>query len=60
MNLGGEAVYPVADALAARGVPFVFASGYDAHMLPERFRGVPLCEKPLDPQQVGEAVERMR
>ena len=29
VNLQGEMAYPVADALVARGVPFVFATGYD-------------------------------
>jgi hypothetical protein len=28
INLAGEAVTPVADRLAALGVPFVFATGY--------------------------------
>lgn len=48
VNLGGEPVYPLADALEARGVPFVFATGYDVWALPERFAGVPRCEKPID------------
>jgi hypothetical protein len=30
-------VYAVADALATRGVPFVFATGYDREAMPERF-----------------------
>jgi len=33
MNLGGDRSYPVADALAARGVPFAFATGYGGHTL---------------------------
>src|SRR5262249_477527 len=32
INLGGEMAFPVADALLARGVPFVFATGYDAQV----------------------------
>ena len=28
VNIGGEKVYPVAEALTARGVPFIFATGY--------------------------------
>src|SRR5882672_10430883 len=35
VNLNGEPVSPVADALVARGVPFVFATGYGEHGLPE-------------------------
>jgi hypothetical protein len=30
INLRGEVIYPLADALRQRGVPFVFATGYDA------------------------------
>lgn len=48
VNLGGEKVYRVADALIARAVPFVFATGYDAFMTPQAYAGVPRCEKPVD------------
>jgi ActR/RegA family two-component response regulator len=47
VNLGAERVYPVADALTARGVPFVFATGYDPWVIPEPYRTIPLCEKPI-------------
>src|SRR4051794_9809722 len=33
-NLRGESVLPVAEALAGRGVPFVFATGYDQDAVP--------------------------
>ncbi|MGF1627658.1 MAG: response regulator [Alphaproteobacteria bacterium] len=48
INLRGERVYPVADALTARGVPFVFATGYDMATVPETYAQVPRCEKPVD------------
>ena len=47
VNLGAERVYPVADALTARGVPFVFATGYDPWTIPKSYRAIPLCEKPI-------------
>ncbi|UYY57518.1 response regulator [Sphingomonas sp. S2-65] len=47
INLRGEMVFPVADTLRARGVPFAFATGYDQWALPERFTGAPRVEKPL-------------
>ncbi|MCD2323348.1 response regulator [Sphingomonas sp. IC-56] len=47
INLRGEMVFPVADVLAKRGVPFAFATGYDEWALPERFAGAPRVEKPL-------------
>jgi CheY-like chemotaxis protein len=48
INLRGERVYRVADALAACGVPFVFTTGYDALAIPDAYAGVPICEKPVD------------
>jgi CheY-like chemotaxis protein len=36
---------PVADALMARGVPFLFASGYDPGGFDPRYAGVPRLEK---------------
>ena len=47
INLRDERVYPVADALAARGVPFVFLTGYDAQVIPDTYAGVPRSEKPV-------------
>ncbi|CAN7692815.1 response regulator [Rhizobium sp. LjRoot98] len=48
VNLGNEPVFPVADLLAKRKVPFVFATGYDASIMPPRFRGVSTWGKPID------------
>jgi ActR/RegA family two-component response regulator len=47
INLRDERVYPVADVLAARGVPFVFLTGYDAQVIPDTYAGVPRSEKPV-------------
>ena len=47
VNLNGETTGPVAEALAARGTPFVFATGYGEHGLPEQFRNRPLLKKPF-------------
>jgi CheY-like chemotaxis protein len=47
VNLRGETTGPVAEALAARGTPFVFATGYGEHGLPEQFRDRPLLKKPF-------------
>jgi len=47
INVRDGRVYPVADALAARGVPFVFLTGYDARVIPDAYAGVPRCEKPV-------------
>lgn len=47
INLGSETSMPIADSLAAKGVPFVFASGYgDGADLPEAHADVPVVTKP--------------
>ena len=48
--------WPVLDALAERGVPVVFATGYDAASIPDRYAGIPRCEKPVDPSKVARAL----
>jgi CheY-like chemotaxis protein len=53
VNLAGSPVFPVADALAARDIPFVFLTGYDSTILPERFRQRPFCQKPYPTQRLG-------
>jgi CheY-like chemotaxis protein len=52
VNLHGEQVFPVADALAARGIPFVFVTGYGAGGLPLRFKDSPVLTKPYRPAAV--------
>ncbi|MFN3513141.1 MAG: response regulator [Phenylobacterium sp.] len=57
VNLGGgETVFPLAKALQARGVPFVFATGYGA--LPENgFSDAPLIHKPVDTGKLRPLIE---
>lgn len=50
-------VYPLADLLAKRGVPFLFVSGYSAVDIPRRYRGVELIVKPTSLQAFHAAVE---
>ncbi|EYD76939.1 putative response regulator receiver (CheY-like protein) [Rubellimicrobium mesophilum DSM 19309] len=52
VNLAGRMVFPVAEVLSRRGVPFVFATGYERWALPEAFARVPRCDKPLDADEV--------
>ncbi|MGY2053126.1 response regulator [Methylobacterium sp. JK268] len=59
INLRGESAFPVAEALAARAVPYVFATGYDRVALPEAFREVPHWEKPFDPTRLARMLARM-
>ncbi len=47
LNLRGKKVYPVAEQLAARGIPFIFATGGGGHDI-EGFPGCPWVAKPFD------------
>lgn len=53
---GGETSWPIADRLAAAGVPFVFASGGSGEMVTERFRDRPVLSKPFTMRGVEEAL----
>jgi len=49
-------VFPVAEALRARGVPFVLTTGYNEQAIPDRYKDVARYEKPFDPAQVIRAL----
>ena len=52
LRLGqGETSYPIADQLAAKGVPFAFATGSDG-AIAARFSGVPVLRKPFGDQDL--------
>jgi DNA-binding response OmpR family regulator len=47
VNVGNEMIFPVADALLERSVPFLFATGEHRKTIPRRFAGVGVCQKPV-------------
>jgi DNA-binding NtrC family response regulator len=47
INLNGQKSYPVADMLAARGVPFIFSTGYKKDSLPISYQSFPMLQKPF-------------
>ena len=47
VNLAGERIDPVADALCERNVPFLFVTGYGASALPGEYAERPLLHKPF-------------
>src|SRR2546422_6184923 len=49
INLRGKPAFAVADALANRNIPFVFATGYRAVDVPARYSDVARFEKPMPP-----------
>jgi PAS domain S-box-containing protein len=48
VNLDGEMVYPLADLLTHRGVPFIFVTGYGIESIDRRFTHIPVIQKPVD------------
>ena len=58
INLAGENCFPIADALAARGVPFMFLTGYGATVLPAPYRDVPCLPKPFNLTEMHTLVKR--
>ncbi len=48
INLDGELVYSLAEMLAARKIPFVFATGYGAESIEQRFEHIPVLQKPIE------------
>lgn len=56
VNLGGEASYSVADALARRSISFVFSTGYGEHGIEARFDDRPVLRKPYSDEQLGAAL----
>nr|WP_170316141.1 response regulator [Microvirga calopogonii] len=57
LNLAGVLTYPVADVLAGRGIPFIFATGYGSGGLKETYAGWATLQKPFDQQALEYAVE---
>lgn len=59
MNLDGDRTHGVADALAARGIPFVFATGYGAGDMANGYRDRPVLNKPFTPGELAEVLARL-
>lgn len=56
VNLRGRPIYPVAEALEARDVPFLFCTGYEMVDPEGRFPHVPIIRKPVHPAAVSAAL----
>ena len=59
VNLDGQMSYPIADALAARGVPFVFSTGYDKDTLLDRYRTFPVLQKPIQRSELSDTLAKL-
>jgi CheY-like chemotaxis protein len=59
VNLDGRDVYPVADILVSRGVPFIFVTGYGGRGLPEAYRERPTLQKPFQLEDLRKTLARV-
>lgn len=56
VNVDGLAVYPIADVLCHRGIPFIFVTGYDSSVVPQRYQHNCVLLKPFTPQTFSDAL----
>jgi CheY-like chemotaxis protein len=59
INLNGQMSYPVADALVARRVPFLFATGYGGASVMNGYRSFPLLRKPFRLLELVDALTKL-
>jgi DNA-binding NtrC family response regulator len=57
VNLNGQPISPVVEVLLARGLPFVFATGYGQRGVPEPYRQSPTLQKPFQSDALARAIE---
>ncbi len=56
VNLAGKPIFPVADALKAKGAPFAFASGYGEAGVREDHKSAPVLQKPFREADLARAL----
>ena len=56
VSIRGGKIYPVAERLLARDIPFVLSSGYNDRALPENLRNKPRLIKPFTTAQLEEKI----
>jgi DNA-binding response OmpR family regulator len=59
LNLAGVTSTPVADWLAARGIPYLIATGYGATGLPAGHQDATVLAKPYDPAELTCVLDRI-
>ena len=59
VSLAGEAVFPVAELLSDRGIPFVFTTGYGAAGMPAAWADRPVFGKPYDIEPLIETIQQL-
>jgi CheY-like chemotaxis protein len=59
IHIRGERVFPLCDMLEAKGVPFVFTSGYADWQMPEKWQERPRLQKPYTLEQIEQALRAL-
>jgi len=59
VHIRGERVFPLCEALEAKGVPFIFTSGYADWTMPGKWRDRPRLQKPYTIDQVKDALTEL-
>jgi DNA-binding LytR/AlgR family response regulator len=59
VNIRGEPVYPVADALIAREVPILFVTGYEELLLQRPYQSIARCSKPYNRAAIIGVLEKL-
>ena len=57
VRIRGDRSFAICEMLDAKGVPFVFTSGYADWQLPEKWQDQPRLQKPYTLEQVRDALE---
>ncbi|WP_143747850.1 response regulator [Mesorhizobium temperatum] len=59
VNLQGEVTFAAAEHLVRRQIPFVFLVGHNSSDIPDSFKNVDRCEKPLDIAHLIEVIDSL-
>ena len=59
VNVNGKVISPVADLIAARSRPFIFATGYGSSGLPAEYRDRPALQKPFQIETLERVIEQV-
>lgn len=59
VNIAGEPVFPIAEQLAGKGIPIIFATGYGQAGLPSTWHGNPILQKPYTMDEVSGSLAKV-
>ena len=59
IHIRGERVFPLCEMLEAKGVPFVFTSGYADWQMPDKWEDRPRLTKPYSIEEISEALNAL-